>query len=75
MEWYKPEDKKPLCHLEGKWHGKKSDPVLVLIKDHNYQIATCFEGTINGEYFYRWHFISFLGNQESKILEWTEIKR
>lgn len=76
MEWYKPEDKKPVCYKTGNWVGSLSDIILVLTNNNEYHVCYCNEGNRNGRYFFNWidsntHVII----NESDILEWAEIKR
>ena len=46
--WHNPENRKPLCYQIGVWDGKRSDNVLVELKNGNYVVAVCYEGIIDG---------------------------
>ena len=37
--WQNPESRKPLCYQSGDWDGKRSDSVLVELKNSNYVVA------------------------------------
>lgn len=55
MSWINTENQKPLCYQEGIWDGKKSDEVLCEDFFGNRYLAICYEGTMDGSYFFDWY--------------------
>lgn len=53
--WRNPEKEKPYCYQTGNWDGKKSDQILVELKDGKYDVATCYEGFMDGSHFFEWY--------------------
>lgn len=74
MKWKSLTKQKPHTYLTGNWDGKKSDQVIIERKDGSYNVAVCYEGRIDGEYFFDW----YEGPDEfeldiSEIRRWIEI--
>lgn len=72
--WHNPENRKPLCYQSGDWDGKRSDNVLVELKDGNYVVAVCYEGIIDGCRFYDWYYgVDEWELEESEVRRWMNI--
>jgi hypothetical protein len=52
MEWNK---ESPHAWEEGNWDGKRTDRLLVLTKNRNIKIATCYIGFMDGSDFKEWY--------------------
>lgn len=67
------EGKYPIAYMTGDWDGKKSDPVLVEMRDDTFKVANLYEGTMDGSYYQE--FISSEGEWDitSDVVRWTEI--
>lgn len=55
MSWRYTETEKPLCTETGNWDGKKSEQVLCEDSMGIRHLATCYEGTMDGSYFFDWY--------------------
>lgn len=72
--WHNPENRKPLCYRSGDWDGKRSDNVLVELKDGNYVVAVCYEGIIDSCRFYDWYYgVDEWELEESEVRRWMNI--
>ena len=72
--WQNPESRKPLCYQSGDWDGKRSDSVLVELKNSNYVVAVCYEGIIDGCRFFDWYYgVDEWGLKESEVKRWMKI--
>jgi hypothetical protein len=72
--WHNPESRKPLCYQSGDWDGKRSDNVLVELKDGNYIVAVCYEGVLDGCRFFDWYEgIEKYELKESEVRRWMKI--
>jgi small nuclear ribonucleoprotein (snRNP)-like protein len=72
--WHNPEREKPLCYKSGNWDGKRSDQVLVELKDGNYIVATCYEGFMDNSHFFDWyHGVDEWELKEEEVIRWMKI--
>lgn len=72
--WHNPENRKPLCYHSGDWDGKRSDNVLIELKNGNYVVAVCYEGIIDGCRFYDWYYgVDEWELKESEVRRWMNI--
>jgi len=71
-EWKLISESKPLCTETGDWDGKKSSEVLLLTESYKHFIGTCYEGFLDGSYFF-----TVLDQDDCDITEfvfaWSEI--
>jgi len=66
------EDQKPNCWETGDWDGKRSDIILCIDKDKNYQLAHCYEGFLDGSNFFEWYDKDDFGLRV-EITHWTNL--
>ena len=72
--WQCPKKDKPLCYQTGNWDGKRSDQILVELKDGKYVVATCYEGTMDGSSFFDWyHGVDEWELKEEDVRRWMKI--
>lgn len=50
--WYYFKTSKPVCYKCGDWDGLKSDQILFKDTNNHCFVGTCYEGTMNGSYFF-----------------------
>lgn len=55
-KWYTLEENTPICYATGKWDGKRSDWILVELKDLNYVVARVYECFMDGHHFQEWYY-------------------
>jgi len=73
MNWNNAEDSKPICYKTGDWEGKKSDVVLCVDANKEIHLAHCYEGILDGSYFFDWYDENGF-ELEVEIVYWTEIE-
>jgi len=75
MNWINIQDEKPLCYKTGMWDGKTSDVILCYNEKKDiYFIVSCYEGTLDGSYFFECYDDSGLDVFDS-ITHWCYIKK
>ena len=73
MNWIEVKDKKPICYKIGDWDGRKSDNVLCMDINDEYHITHCYEGTMDGSYFYEW-FDKDDWTLDAEVTRWCKIE-
>jgi len=71
MIWHKLEEKKPIATEKGCWDGLKSGKILVATRNGNIQVATMYEGILDGS-----KFCDFYDDRDFEIqnvIYWAEI--
>jgi hypothetical protein len=64
MQWFFTEDKLPMCYETGNWDGKKSDLILAETITGKQFLAECYEGTMDGSYFFDWYFVDTISKND-----------
>lgn len=75
-EWFDSSDILPLCYETGNWDGKKSDNFVGETFNGKQFLGCCFEGTIDGEYFYDWYQVDEVNGSDSLVegvVRWLKI--
>lgn len=74
-KWNKTEESTPRAYQTGNWDGKRSDQVMIQLKDNIVCIGVLYEGFIDGEEFQDWYSIDAEGREWDRVnpLYWREI--
>lgn len=74
-KWNKTEESLPNAYETGDWDGKRSDQVMIQLKDNIVCIGVLYEGFIDGEEFQDWYAINSDGDEWGMIepLYWRKI--
>lgn len=76
-EWINTDEKVFLCYSTGNWDGKQSDIVLAETITGKKFLAQCYEGYMDGGYFYDWYQVDEINRNDwlvtENILRWIKI--
>lgn len=74
-KWNKTEESLPNAYETGDWDGKRSDQVMIQLKDNIVCIGVLYEGFIDGEEFQDWYSIDAEGQEWDRVnpLYWRKI--
>lgn len=74
-KWNKTEESLPHAYQTGDWDGKRSDQVMIQLKDNIVCIGVLYEGVIDGEEFQDWYSIDAEGREWDRVnpLYWRKI--
>lgn len=74
-KWNKTEESLPHAYQTGDWDGKRSDQVMIQLKDNIVCIGVLYEGFIDGEEFQDWYSIDAEGQEWDRVnpLYWRKI--
>lgn len=74
-KWNKTAERLPHAYQTGDWDGKRSDQVMIQLKDNIVCIGVLYEGFIDGEEFQDWYSIDAEGQEWDRVnpLYWREI--
>ena len=72
MDWKTVKKEKPNCWETGDWDGKKSDEVLCVDEKGEKHLARCYEGYMDGSYFFEWYDKDDFGLQV-EVTYWIEL--
>lgn len=74
-KWNKTEESLPNAYETGDWDGKRSDQVMIQLKDNIVCIGVLYEGFIDGEEFQDWYAINSDGDEWGMIepIYWRKI--
>lgn len=74
-KWNKTAESLPHAYETGDWDGKRSDQVMIQLKDNIVCIGVLYEGFIDGEEFQDWYSIDAEGQEWDRVnpLYWRKI--
>ena len=69
MKWIDTNESLPYCYETGNWDGKKSDLFLGETITGNKFLGECFEGILDGHYYFEWYAVDEITGNDYSINE------
>ncbi len=67
MSWKYTDNELPLCYERGNWDGNKSDLVLAETIYGKQFLAECYEGQMDGSYFFDWYSVDTINKNDWSV--------
>jgi hypothetical protein len=78
IRWLSLDEELPLCYIIGEWDGKQSDLFLAETMNGKRFTGQCYEGFIDGNYFFDWYQVDEINHNDWLINEtvsrWMKIQ-